>query len=160
MASIKERKYFVIDLENILGGSLREADIRLAWSLIHPAINDGDQVLIASGPSLARVALFTLNNENVRFYIRGGAEGADDELLFRTDEVHASGRFGTLVIASGNHKFATMAMRARHAGMRVWQVEGRGTTSKALRNACHVHARLKDPRRTHPRPLGIVRTAA
>ncbi|WP_286928883.1 MULTISPECIES: hypothetical protein [Aeromicrobium] len=81
--------------------------------------------------------------KNIRYYIRSGINGAENELLHRIDEDRAAERFSTLVIASGDHAFAELAMRANHAGMTTWRVRGNGTQSQALERACSLHAHLK-----------------
>ena len=140
---LSSRKCFVVDLENVVGGSDRNHDVPRVWNMLRPGIGSHDQVLVASGPQLARTALFDLKGENLRYHIRAGLDGAELELLRQLDEAHAARRFGTLVIISGDYRFAQMATRARSLGMRVWQVQGRGATSQVLWKASHVHARLR-----------------
>ena len=140
-----DRKYFVIDLENLIGGDEKYSEdlVRFVWSTIKPWINNGDQVIVASALALAKYALFALKDENIRYYLRSGLNGADNELLYRIDEDRAANRYSTLVIASGDHAFAELAMRANHAGMTTWRVSGNGTPSRALDKACSLHAHLK-----------------
>lgn len=144
------RSYHVIDLENLLGTAREADDVRTVWDAYRAGIGIGpdDQVLIASGPTLAKVALFALAGEHVRYYVRSGIDGADHELLFRTDERHAAVRYDTMLIASGDNAFTPLAHRASQAGLVVWQVAGRGGVSRSLRETAHLHARLRLPAMT------------
>lgn len=145
------RKLFVVDLENLLGVDRTAGGVNLVWNHIRPAIGMNDQVLVASGPTLAKVALFELKDERVRYYVRSGVDGADLELLDRVDEAHASKRYDAIIIGSGDGRFTSMAYRARAAGLQVWQVTGRGLPSRKLAKAAHLHAQLNlpgAPRRT------------
>lgn len=81
--------------------------------------------------------------KNIRYYIRPGVNGAENELLHRIDEDHAAERFSTLVIATGDHTLAELAIWASHAGMTTWRVCGSGTPSQASDKACSLHAHLK-----------------
>ncbi len=139
------RKFFVFDIENQLAGRYTRATVREWWRAIQPFITPFDQVVVASGKPMAQVAIFELPMSQLSYHIRPGIDGADDALTDAVDEAHASGRFGTLVIGSGDHAFTPMARRATAHGMRAWQVLGAAPGARSLRAATSVHARLHLP---------------
>lgn len=140
-SSIGQRKYIVIDLENMMGSDRSADGVAEVWAKIRPLITPGDQVLVASGPTLAKIAIFVLGT-GVRYYVSTDRDCVA-ELLHRADEHHAAGRYSTYVICSGNGRFAEMATRARTAGMTVWQLGGRGLVSRRLWDASQLHGVLK-----------------
>lgn len=142
MSIADTRKYAIVDLENLLGRDRSVDGVREVWDRIKPMIAPGDQVLVASGPVLAKMALFVVAAEGVRYYVGSDCDCVA-ELLYRADEAHAAHRYSTYVICSGNGRFTEMARRARAAGLAVWQLTGRGAVSQSLRSATQLHASLK-----------------
>lgn len=165
------RTCWAIDLENLIGGNQKlgeqenpEDTIKDLWNQLKPAIAPGDQVLVATGPAMAKHALFALQSEGVRFLVGRGIDGADNALLDAVDEEFVARRFGSLVIASGDHKLAPMARRARLQGIkRVWNLtaNGGGRPSRVLREACTLHAQLNTASQAaHGAPTGFSQVAA
>jgi hypothetical protein len=141
------RRLHVIDLENLLGTARSLLQLRQVWATyrLGIGIHPGDTVLVASGPRVARVALFELADENLRYYIRSGIDGADQALLDHVDPRHAASRYRWLIIASGDHAFTPLAQAAQALGLPTLQVAGAGRTAKSLALACSLHARLRLP---------------
>ncbi|MCX2966861.1 hypothetical protein [Gordonia aquimaris] len=142
MCITTSRKYIVVDLENLLGRDRSLEGVREVWGHLKPLITPGDQVLVASGPTLAKAAVFALAGEGVRYYVRADSDSVA-ELIYRVDESHAASRYSTFVICSGNGRFTEMAERARGAGLTVWQLCGRGALSRSLRDATALHGHLR-----------------
>ncbi|MFT4187749.1 MAG: NYN domain-containing protein [Aeromicrobium sp.] len=148
-----QRKLFIVDIENLLGTDRSRYGVRQVWEGLRPAVSTQDHIVVASGPTMARVALFELAGVPMSYHVRAGLNGADHELLDRIDELHAASRYDVMVIASGDHAFTSMALRATSAGMKVWQLAGRGGVSRQLRGATQLHAKLNIRRQGVPQEL-------
>lgn len=138
-----DRSLHLIDLENMLGGSgFSAGQVVEFWSwytMQAVGVGPGDHVAIATGSRSAATAWFALPASGIRRLVRPGVDGADWALLDAVDLARDAARFGRLVIASGDHVFAPLALQARDAGMRVHQVIGAGYPSHRLMAACPTH---------------------
>ena len=141
----RARSLHVIDIENLLGPARSASEVRHVWNTYANGIGLGqnDSVIVASGPTLAKVAAFELSNFNLRYHIRSGIDGADTALLDQIDLSHAARRFEWLIVASGDGIFAPLMEQARSNGIKVWHVAGRGRVNKQIRSACALHSRLR-----------------
>lgn len=141
----RARSLHVIDIENLLGTTRSASEVRRVWNTYANGIGLGqnDSVIVASGPTLAKVAAFELSDFNLCYHIRSGIDGADNALLDQIDLSHVARRFEWLIVASGDGIFAPLMEQARSTGIKVWHVAGRGGVSKQIRSACALHSRLR-----------------
>lgn len=153
------RAVHLIDAENLLGGPNAPGDaIRHLWQVYRYGIPTtvNDQFFWASSQRLARNSVGVLPLQGLRVLIRDGKDGADDALLDMVDLAHLANRFDRLVIASGDGKFANIAIAARAAGLHVHLVTGVSDCSRRLSRMASTRARLRldiaDPSAHQPSP--------
>lgn len=143
----RARRLHLIDIENIAGGpGLAPEEYRRVWHVYrHYAVaaRPGDQLVIAASGVTAKSAALALVGEPVQWRVRNGRDGADLALLEFADLDFIARRFGTLIVASGDHAFAGLALAAGTAGLATRQILGRGRSSAELWRACHTHAKLR-----------------
>lgn len=140
------RATHLIDAENLLGGPNAPAGaIRHLWQTYRYGIptTPNDQYFWASSQRLARKAVGVLPPQGLRILVRDGKDGADDALLDMVDLQHLARRFHRLVIASGDGKFADVAVAARAAGLHVHLVSGVSDCSRRLTRMASTRARLR-----------------
>ncbi|MGX5654081.1 hypothetical protein ACWKWC_04845 [Geodermatophilus nigrescens] len=151
-AAGRPRALHVIDVENLSGCSApTTADLHyvLRCYLTQVGIRPDDSSLAATDVVLAGRAAFVYAAAGIRFCVGMGSSGADRALLRTIDAGWMAGRFGALVIASGDGIFSEVAASAAARGVEVWQVSGRGGTSRRLQATARRHVRLAlGPQRT------------
>lgn len=133
-----------LDLENILGTARGRDDVAAAWSALTATLclRERDHVIVASGPLLARIAVFELPVGRISYKIRAGIDGADSALLDQFDGDWMQRNYGRFFIGSGDHAFAGAALEAASRGLEVIQLLGHGRPSAELSRACHRQERL------------------
>jgi len=133
-----------VDLENILGTRRDAETVAATWATLARAVDlrERDHVVVASGPVLARVAVFVLPLGRISYKIRAGIDGADSALIDQFDPDWLQRNYGRFVICSGDHAFAGVAREAAARGIEVVQILGRGLPSAELSRSCHRHQRL------------------
>ena len=130
------RALHVIDVENLACSPLptmsevRKLMIRYAELV---GIGSNDLVVIACNHK----ALLSVARgwPGVRYRVRSGPDGADLELIDVLEHERAAERFGRIVIASGDGRFAESVARLAGAGCRVTVVSRRGSLAVRLRLA-------------------------
>jgi hypothetical protein len=107
-----ERRLILVDLENLVGMSPREAttdDYRFAVAELVDRLHidaAADRLIIGVNPALA----FTAHDlcPAARIVTRTGPDGADERLCEELDDVRfIARRFDTVIVASGDHSFCT-----------------------------------------------------
>ncbi|MGB4137305.1 MAG: hypothetical protein WA971_12125, partial [Microbacterium sp.] len=141
------RQVVLVDIENLAGGSdASQHEYAEVWALLRHgaiALHPGDVVAVGASRRAAQQAIPALWGQPVQWRWRDGVDGADLALLDFMDVTHIAQRYSRLVIASGDHAFATLAQGARRRGMAVHQVIGRGLSSAELWGECTTHAKLR-----------------
>lgn len=140
------RAVHLIDAENLLGGPNAPGNaIDQLWSVYRYGIpsTPSDQYFWASSQRLARNAVGILPAQGLRVLVRDGKDGADDALIDMVDMGHLARRYERLVIASGDGKFADVAVAARDAGLHVHLVTGISDCSRRLNRMASTRARLR-----------------
>lgn len=152
------RALHLIDLENLVGGpSVSDTTIKGVWSAYYGGVpkTASDQLLVGSSRFFARRIWWTLP-EGIQRRVRDGQDGGELAILAEVDLDHLVERFGRLVIASGDGRFAELAAAARSRGVHVHQVTGIGLPSRALMAEASSRSRLKvNVRSGGPSPLDI-----
>ena len=152
------RALHLVDLENLVGGpTAADKTIERVWGAYYGGIPRGttDQVLVGSSRFFARRTWWMLP-AGIQRRVRDGKDGGELAILDEVDLDHLVERFGRLVIASGDGRFAELARAARGRGVHVHQVTGIGTPSRSLLSAASSRSRLKAPTRTGgPSPLDM-----
>ena len=140
------RAFHLIDAENLLGGpNAPGSSVRHLWQVYRFGVpsTPNDQYFWASSQRLARNAVGALPAQGLRVLVRDGKDGADKALLDMVDLDHLVRRFRRLVIASGDGKFADVAIAARAAGLHVHLVTGVSDCSRRLNRMASTRARLR-----------------
>lgn len=140
------RAVHLIDAENLLGGpNAPGTSVRRLWEVYRYGVptTPNDQYFWASSQRLARNAVGMLPAQGLRVLVRDGKDGADNALLDMVDLEHLVRRFRRLVIASGDGKFADVAIAARAAGLHVHLVTGVSDCSRRLNRMASTRARLR-----------------
>lgn len=140
------RKLVLVDLDNVTG--MRDltvpewrAILRGIW--VELGITTDDQVIISTCRRTLARAMTVLATVPAQLLARDGQDGAEIALREAVDIQHASARFETLVLVSGDHFFAEMVREAHQHGMYVWQVSStRAGCAMALRRAADLHSEL------------------
>jgi len=132
----RSRKIVLIDIENMLFGNHRDAEIERSdrgGQILDLAESRRrtDHLIVGCNPQLAFVAkeLFP----NARIVTGRGKDGADRALVATIEPSHAALRFSELCIVSGDHAFTELAREARIAGLSVRVVAPHAGLSTALR---------------------------
>lgn len=136
------RAFVVVHLADQLAADRTPEAIDAAWARLTTVVDltPHDQVLVVTGPALARVAMFRLPQGRVNFRIARGP--VDAVVNAEVDLDFVSRRFDYLVIASGNKLLAPFAAAAKARDINVVQVAGANTTSRALAQVCTVRTAL------------------
>ena len=136
----ESRRLFVVDIENMVGGS---SDITLAsavWARRTLEREFGlaadEHVVVAVGSSKA---LFPVSKAfpGKQVLLQRGVDGADLALIDSIDSEHAASRYDEVVIASGDGIFASLASMLAHYGATVTAAADPGRMSARLRFAAH-----------------------
>lgn len=140
------RSLHLIDLENLCGSGLPTDDvIATVWNTYRygvPAAPD-DHYIVGVSHLCAQRAWFILPSQGVQRRVRSGKDGGELAILVDLDLGHAVGRYGRLVIGSGDGVFTPTARAAREQGLHVHQVSGVGTCARSLSQSAHTHSRLR-----------------
>lgn len=114
------RRLFVVDIENAVGsGAIDEESCRGVRSRIDRTYHPGDSDLTVLGVSHKNNLFPALAWDGARVVIREGHDGADLALEDVLVNENVEGRFGEVVIVSGDGLFARQASRLRFLGLRV-----------------------------------------
>lgn len=157
-SAFNARALHLIDLENLVGGpSASDKTIKRVWSAYYGGVpkTASDHLLVGSSRFFARRTWWMLP-ECIQRRVRDGQDGGELAILDEVDLDHLAERFGRLVIASGDGRFAELAATARSRGVHVHQVTGIGLPSRALLSAASSRSRLKvNARSGGPSPLDM-----
>ncbi len=157
-SAFNARALHLIDLENLVGGpSASDKTIKRVWSAYYGGVpkTATDHLLVGSSRFFARRTWWMLP-DGIQRRVRDGQDGGELAILDEVDLDHLVERFGRLVIASGDGRFAELAADARSRGVHVHQVTGVGLPSRALMSAASSRSRLKvNARSGGPTPLDM-----
>ncbi|MDR2566451.1 MAG: hypothetical protein LBC97_10460 [Bifidobacteriaceae bacterium] len=144
---LRGRMLVLDDHENLCGGPDAPAVVSWAvWEALTSAlaVTPEDNVLLGLSDFGAKNFMGSLPVNRVRLRVGRGPDGADNAIIDSVDPQHVAERFDSVVIASGDHIFATLAWRLRDLGMLVCNVTTSAAgVSRALVQACQCHARLR-----------------
>lgn len=139
------RALHLVDVENLAGGPARVDRWfvpSLEAYLAAAGVGVLDQVIVAADITLWRRTAFEVP---VGRYLPGrGPDGADRALLAAAPANWVKGRFGRLVIGSGDHIFSDLAAAVRAAGTEVVVVARPRQLSRVLRGAADEVRELPD----------------
>jgi hypothetical protein len=131
-----ERRIHLVDVENLVGSSATSAaavaEVRRHYAAVAPLLPE-DQVVLAKGPTAAAAAWFGWGP--ARRLVRAGLDGADRALLEVIRVESLAGRYGRVILASGDGIFAEACARLQSEGCAVTVVARPGALSRALRFA-------------------------
>lgn len=133
-ADLSQRVLHLIDVENLLGGTsfdfldVIELEDRYRRRIV---VGDHDHFIVASCHRAAEATWFGWSES--RRLVRSGPSGADIALVDVLEREGVDRRYGAVVIASGDGRFAESAARLQALGCRVSVVAPRpGTVSRRL----------------------------
>ncbi len=130
------RTLHLVDVDNLLGDpGCCEGDT--ISNLFHSyrqvsSFNVGDHVVVATGCNARHALAVELAWPNVCHRRRAGADGADLALLEESEWATAAGRFGRVVIGSGDRIFLDAMDRLRAVDIRVDFVARRRSLASAI----------------------------
>lgn len=116
---MKARRLVVVDIENVVGGAVHEAEA-VAWAkaqveaFVEPSA--GDHVVI--GTSHVGLLVTGCTWTGVRYVVGSGPDGADLALMEVLDE-NVADRFGGVVVVSGDGIFTEQVAALAHIGVQV-----------------------------------------
>jgi hypothetical protein len=105
------RRLIAVDLENLVGGaSASSGDVKAVMQQVLElvAVGDTDVMVLACGPTLMGTSAGLLP---CRPILGKGLDGADRALLDYVDPHYLSGRFASVVLASGDGRAFTPVVR-------------------------------------------------
>lgn len=140
------RAIHLLDPENLVGGGepVPEDFLRMVNTYIdNVGVEQDDLVVLGMSPWFGSRLLGVLAALPWTLRFRSGKNGGEMAAIDAVDIDYLAKHFQYLVIGSGDHAFAALASRACALGMTVWQVSGRGTTSRRLREVTSVHTQLE-----------------
>jgi hypothetical protein len=140
------RTVHLIDAENLLGTATPlPDDVRQLTACYAAAVGFGpmDQVVIACSHLAFKTIGFCWHGP--QYLLRSGHDGADLALLAVLRQDHIAARFPRVVIASGDHIFATAVTDLAIAGCRVTVATRRGHLSRNLELAARQRIIYLDP---------------
>jgi len=141
------RALHLIDLENLCGGTRPSpglvAAIEAAYRLSAP-VGPMDQTVLGTSEAAARAMYFNWGGP-ARWVHRSGPDGADLKLLEVLEQEQVVGRFGRVVIGSGDGVFADCVGYLQQLGVQVTVVCGHGALSKRLQFAAREVVQLHFP---------------
>jgi hypothetical protein len=130
------RTLHVVDVENLAGWPLPAiGEIRRLRDRYAEAVGIGSTDLVVIACNHNALLSVALGWPGARYRVRSGPDGADLELIDVLEHEHAAERFGRIVIASGDGRFADSAARLARAGCQVIVVSRRGSLAARLRLA-------------------------
>ena len=133
------RTLHLLDLENLLGGKVTTERCRRVWREYCTTVgtSSNDQFVLSVAQHNGAIAAFGLPANIQRVLGDNRPDGADRSLVEAVDVQHAAARFDRVVIGSGDHYFASLAVTLRQAGCEVAQVLGAAQfVAAALYCAC------------------------
>ncbi len=134
--TLKLRRIFLIDIENLVGGAIKTADM-VAWARfkleLTLGLNDGDQVVIAA----SHIGQSSIKKEwgSARLLVKSGQNGADLALVESITTEGYAERYGEIILVSGDGIFAESVRELRAEGVFVTAAGWKGRMSSKLRNA-------------------------
>ena len=139
----------LLDVENLVAGRVSDGTVKAMWHEFVDAVDLrwNDQCTAAVSARNAATAFLALPPGIRRVVGADRADGADIALIDSVDIGWVAAQFGQVVIASGDHIFASLANRLRDEGLDVVQVIGQGMCSAELYAACSSHRYLGKTRR-------------
>lgn len=138
---LRERALHVIDVENVLGGTL-PMNVGEVFETYRRRVGyrTGDLVVAAASHLVTKRVAFDLPTWITCHAAGGGADAADRWLLRNVDVGWACGRVSRVVIGSGDGIFWKLASDLRSAGVRVEVAAIDGCLSRTLNHlADEVH---------------------
>lgn len=156
----RKRRYFLVDIENLTHGAkgtpTAVADL---WEILRgqaPGVGVRDHVVIGAARRVVRRYRPAIQGDNIRWVVGADApDGADRALLAAVDLHRVARDFDELVVASGDHAFSSLALRAKQMGLSVQVItvehpEHRTMLARELSAAAHTHTRVRlTPRSQH-----------
>jgi hypothetical protein len=139
------RALHVIDLENLVGGAISRRRAGEAWTTYERGIGiqNGDRAIVVVSKLYAG-AVRSVVPAYVRLRFCAVGPNAADLLLKRNAEAEMDRTtFDIVIIASGDHTFASTAELARSRNMQVWLVTGRGGVARKLAASCPLRSKLR-----------------
>lgn len=140
------RQLILIDLDNVTGmRDLNVSDWRHLMDALRDAlaVSTGDELIISMCRRTMDQAMVALATTPGRLLVKDGPDGAELAIADLLDIAHASIRFSSLVVVSGDGFFVDLTRTAHDHGMRVRQVcSNRAGCSKRLRRAVDSHLTL------------------
>ena len=141
------RALHLVDLENLCGGTRPSpdlvADVEAAYRLSTPR-GPMDQMVLGTSEAAARAMYFNWGSP-CRWVHRSGPDGADLKLLEVLEQEQVVGRFGRVIIGSGDGVFADCVGYLQYRGVQVTVVCGHGALSKRLQLAAREVVQLHLP---------------
>lgn len=168
----RKRRYFLVDIENLTHGAkgtpIAVADL---WEVLRgqaPGVGVRDHVVIGAARRIVRRYRPAIQGDNVRWVVGADApDGADRALLAAVDLHRVARDFDELVVASGDHAFTSLALRARRMGLSVQVItvehpEQRTMLARELSAAAHTHTKIRLSPRTQSSakasPIHVLKT--
>jgi hypothetical protein len=139
------RAVHLIDGENLLkGGPVEPSAVTVLWGCYQRFVpaTGYDQYFMGASLTFANPAVAALPVHGVRLVVSASQEWPQAALIDSVDVDHLARRFGRLVIASADGKFAGLARAARERGIYV-HVVATGPVSRKLRAEANTCCHLK-----------------
>lgn len=117
---VKVRRLFVVDIENMVGGAVTDfEEAAHAWRLLKEAagLRSQDQVVVGACHLSALAAGLTRTPS--RLLVQSDDDGADLRLLEVLETENIAGRYGEVVLVSGDGIFTDAVRALQTAGVRV-----------------------------------------
>lgn len=142
--SAHPRTVVLVDLENAAASTIPTVhDTQFVQVVLGDVVGRPDaQYIVATGTRSYQSAVFGWRNGRV--YKRGGAHGAERELLEHAYSENLSARFDHVVIVSGDHEFTDYVSDLGRLGKFTTVVGWRGSIAASLRIAAHRVVYLDD----------------
>lgn len=150
----RKRRYFLVDIENPTRGAKATCEeVSVLWNILKqqaPGIASHDHVVVGASRRVARKYRPAIHGANVRWVIGANAPDAADRALLGAIDLRRVARdYDELVIVSGDHVFADLALRAKQAGLSVqiitaeYAVQLRPMLARELAAAADTHTRVR-----------------
>ena len=149
------RALHVIDLETLVGGGVSRRRAEEAWTIYERGIGiqNGDRAIVVVSELYAEAVRLVVPAAYVRLRFCAARPNAADWLLKHNAEAELDRTtFNMVIIASGDHTFASIAELARSRKMQVWLVTGRGGVARKLAASCPLRSKLRIGTGTAHRP--------
>jgi hypothetical protein len=141
------RALHVIDLENLADGRPGWRRSREVWLTYERGIGvqNGDRAIVVVSSTFAAAVRSVIPSYVRLKFCPAGPDAADRMLQELAAAEMSRSKFAMVIIASGDHSFASTAELARSQGMNVWLVSGYGGVSRKLAALCPLRSRLRLP---------------